>query len=113
MQNKILELMPADPQAAMALAVEHYTGLIWKTVQKYLENPEDIKECVNDTFMEFYIHRERFDPSRGSLEAFLTGIARKRAVSRYRKNSWRKLQTVRTRRRNWRRRWIWRGRCQN
>ena len=27
MQNKILELMPADPQAAMALAVEHYTGL--------------------------------------------------------------------------------------
>lgn len=86
MQNKILELMPADPQAAMALAVEHYTGLIWKTVQKYLENPEDIKECVNDTFMEFYIHRERFDPSRGSLEAFLTGIARKRAVSRYRKN---------------------------
>ena len=93
MQNKILELMPADPQAAMALAVEHYTGLIWKTVQKYLENPEDIKECVNDTFMEFYIHRERFDPSRGSLEAFLTGIARKRAVSRYRKN--RVRETVR------------------
>ena len=53
MQNKILELMPSDPQAAMALAVEHYTGLIWKTVQKYLENPEDIKECVNDTLMEF------------------------------------------------------------
>lgn len=93
MQNKILELMPSDPQAAMALAVEHYTGLIWKTVQKYLENPEDIKECVNDTFMEFYIHRERFDSSRGSLEAFLTGIARKRAVSRYRKN--RVRETVR------------------
>lgn len=86
MQKQILEQMSTDPQAAMTLAVEHYTGLIWKTVQNYLENPEDIKECVNDTFMEFYIHRERFDPSRGSLAAFLTGIARKRAISRYRKN---------------------------
>lgn len=93
-QNRIFRLFARDPHAAMELAVEQYTGLVWKTAGQYLENPEDIKECVNDTFMEFYLHRERFDPQKGSLAAFLTSIARNRAISLYRKNKARQAREL-------------------
>ena len=35
--------------------MEQYAALVWKTAAACLENPEDIKECVNDTFLEFYL----------------------------------------------------------
>ena len=60
--------------------------LVWKTAAACLENPEDIKECVNDTFLEFYLHNGRYDPEKGSYAAFLRTIAHRKAVSMYRKN---------------------------
>lgn len=61
-----------------------YTGLVWSVAAGYLENPEDIKECVNDTFVEFYRERGRFDPEKGSLKQYLATIARRRAIDRLR-----------------------------
>ena len=66
--------------------MEQYAALVWKTAAAYLKNPEDIKECVNDTFLEFYLHSDRYDPKKGSYAAFLCTIARRKAVSIYRKN---------------------------
>lgn len=86
-EAEILRLLEKDPQKGMELAIEHYTGLIWTVAGQYLSNPEDIKECVNDTFLELFLHRERYDCTRGSLAVFLGGIARNRAVSLYRKNT--------------------------
>ena len=42
--------------------MEQYAALVRKTAAACLENPEDIKECVNDTFLEFYLHSDRYDP---------------------------------------------------
>ena len=66
--------------------VEQYTGLLWHVAEHHLKNPEDIKECVNDTFLEFYIHRERFDSKKGTLATYLAQIMRNLSISRYRKN---------------------------
>ncbi len=85
-EQKIRKLLKENPQAAMILTVEHYTGLIWAVCGRYLANPEDIKECVNDTFAAFYWQRENFDESKGDLASFLCGIARHQAISHYRKN---------------------------
>ncbi len=85
-EQEIKKLLKEDPQAAIVLAVEHYTGLIWTVSSRYLANPEDRKECVNDTFAEFYWQREKFDGTKGSMAAFLCGIARHQAISHYRKN---------------------------
>lgn len=87
LQEEILLLLETDPQKAMSLAVEGYTGLLWHVAEQYLKNPEDIKECVNDTFMEFYTGRDCFDSSKGSLASFLAAITRNLAVSRYRKEN--------------------------
>lgn len=85
-EQEIKKLLKEDPQAAIVLMVEHYTSLIWVVCGRYLANPEDIKECVNDTFATFYWQRENFDESKGNLVSFLCGIARHHAISHYRKN---------------------------
>lgn len=82
----LLSLLDRDPQEGMVRLVEQYTGLLWSVAQQYLQSPEDIKECVNDAFAEFYFHRDRFDPERGTLRAFLAVIARHLAISRFRKD---------------------------
>lgn len=84
--RELLDLLERDPQAGMEAAVGQFTGLLWKIGAKHLQNPEDIKECINDAFLEFYIHRERFDSKKGTLATYLAQIMRNLSVSRYRKN---------------------------
>ena len=66
-EQELLRMLDYDPHTGMAAMVEQYTGLLWHVAEHHLKNPEDIKECVNDTFLEFYIHRERFDSKKGTL----------------------------------------------
>lgn len=79
---RLLETEPAD---AMETLVAQYTALVCHETSKYLENPEDVKECVNDVFTEVYLHRAEYVPEKGSLAALIGTIARNRAISRYRK----------------------------
>ncbi|HJA65726.1 MAG TPA: sigma-70 family RNA polymerase sigma factor [Candidatus Mediterraneibacter cottocaccae] len=65
--------------------IRQYAALIWKTTAAYLDNPEDIRECVNDTFLAFYMQRDAYDPDKGSPAALLVSIARNKAVDRFRK----------------------------
>lgn len=92
--KEILELLNTDPQHGMYYIVKNYTGLLWKIGEYYLENAEDIKECINDTFTDFYMQRERFDQNKGTLAAYLSEIMRKKAISTYRKNRGRKTEVL-------------------
>ena len=60
--EKILDVLGKNPQKGMVLLMEKYTGLVWHVISFHVENPEDIKECTNDTFSGFYFKRKRFDP---------------------------------------------------
>lgn len=83
----LVKRLGEDPQKGMEEAVGKYTGLLWTLASSYLENPEDVKECVNEAFMALYENRERYNPTLGSLKAFLGGIVKNIAVSRFRKNA--------------------------
>lgn len=83
--ERILDILESDSQKGIVLLMEKYTALLWHVSSLYVRNPEDIKECVNDSFSEFYFHRKRFNPKKSSLSAYLTAIARNKAVSCYRK----------------------------
>lgn len=84
--RELLDLLEHDPQTGMEAAVEQFTGLLWKIGEMHLENPEDIKECINDVFLELYTHRDRFDSEKGTLTAYLAQIMRNLAISCHRKN---------------------------
>ena len=83
--QQILAKLAKSPQQGLALLMEQYTGLIWHIAASHLHNPEDIKECVNETFARFYFQREKYDPEKASLTLYLASITRNLAISRYRK----------------------------
>ena len=80
-----LARLNTQPEEAMTALVEQYTPLICHVADKYLSDPEDVKECVNDVFTEVYLHRAEYDRSKGSLASWIGTIARNRAISLYRK----------------------------
>lgn len=53
---------------------------------------EDMEECVADVFIDLWEHPQKYDESRGSLKAWLSVIARNKAIDRYRQKT--KIQTI-------------------
>ena len=84
-ETEQLSRLDTQPEEAMTALVEQYTPLICHVASKYLADPEDVKECVNDVFTQVYLHRAEFSPEKGSLASWIGTIARNRAISRYRK----------------------------
>lgn len=80
MDEKILRLLNEDPEAGMSLLMEQYMGLLWSACRLYLNNPEDIRECVQETFLDFYEHRARFQEEKGTIKAYLYVIAKRKAI---------------------------------
>ena len=85
-EAELLERFHQSPENTMPELMEHYTSLVRSTVERFLDNPEDVNECVNDTFMEFFRAKDQFDREKGNLSSYLTGIAKNLAISRFRKN---------------------------
>ena len=50
--KKLLHLLDQNPEEGMGLLMEQYMGLLWSACHLYLTNPEDIRECVQETFVE-------------------------------------------------------------
>ena len=78
----LLARLDTEPDRAMEALVEQYTPLVCHVAGKYLSDPEDVKECVNDVFTEVYLHRAEYASEKGSLAPWIGTIARNRAISR-------------------------------
>ena len=66
-ETEQLSRLDTQPEEAMTALVKQYTALVCHVAGKYLADPEDVKECVNDVFTEVYLHRAEFSPKKGSL----------------------------------------------
>lgn len=82
--RELLGLLEDDPGLGMLALIEQYTDLLSYVVSLRLRSPQDIQECVQDTFTDFYLSRKNFNPEKGSLSAYLVAIARHKAFYRYR-----------------------------
>jgi len=87
MDEKILKLLNEAPEEGMGLLMEQYMGLLWSACRLYLNNPEDIRECVQETFLDFYEHRSRFQTDKGTIKAYLYVIAKRKALRAAGRNS--------------------------
>lgn len=94
--EQLLRILGENSREGMVLLSGRYLGLVWYEVSKYLENVEDVKECVNDTFAEFYFRREYFDVKKSSIAHYLVTIARNQSVSRWRKEKLRVTEAILT-----------------
>ena len=78
--KKLLHLLDQNPEEGMGLLMEQYMGLLWSACHLYLTNSEDIRECVQETFADFYGNRERFRTEKGTIKAYLYVIAKRKAI---------------------------------
>lgn len=87
--KKLMELMNSDPDRAMRIAVETYSGLVFSIVRGRLRPPlfteEDVEECAADAFVEFWRDRARIDVARGSVKSWLAKLALHNALDRLRR----------------------------
>ncbi|MDR2162550.1 MAG: sigma-70 family RNA polymerase sigma factor [Clostridiales Family XIII bacterium] len=90
MVKSMLEERPAGPDANTYLPemIRLYGGLVRHICRNALgDRPEDIDECVSDVFVALWekVRSGGYDPDVQGVKQYLCGIARNKAISRYRK----------------------------
>ena len=75
----------AGGEDALHLAYERFGSLVFTYCVRSLGNRDDAAEVTQDTFVSAWRSRERFDPDKGSLAAWLLGIARFRVLDQQRR----------------------------
>jgi RNA polymerase sigma-70 factor (ECF subfamily) len=83
-----------DESALRAALVEHGSR-VWRVAVRTLRDAARAEEVVQDTFLALWLDPARFDPLRGSLAAFLVGIAHHKSVDLIRQQSALKRATAR------------------
>ena len=96
MQEKnIMDAIKAGDEQAMQKIICRYSRLLWSIVGAVLSQvgtTEDMEECVADVFIDLWEYPQKYDESRGNLKAWLSVIARNKAIDRYRQKT--KIQTI-------------------
>jgi len=74
-------------EAAFAEAYDRHSSLLFGSTVRFLGDRDAAAEVTQDAFMALWRRASQFDPKVGSLSAWLLGIARHRAIDRYRSES--------------------------
>lgn len=69
---------------ALRLAWDLYGTMVFTYCARSLNDRDAASDCTQETFVGAWRSRERFDPAKGSLAAWLMGIARYRVLDVYR-----------------------------
>lgn len=85
--NDILALLRENPEKGLKLLTKQYGGLVYAVVRRNFPgiSDADVEACAADVFAEFYLELDKYDPSKGSVKAWLCTIARHNAVDAARK----------------------------
>jgi len=84
-----LEKLLAEIREGSAHAFDRLYGMTAPMVRaialQILGDPMDAEDVCHDVFLQVICHPERYDPSRGSVEAWLAVLAKSRAMDRLRR----------------------------
>ena len=86
--RELLLLLRKEPERGLRQLMEQYAGLVYSIVSGRTGStaaPQDVEECVSDVFFEIFRKRESIDLEKGTLRAFLSVVARQRAVNLFRR----------------------------
>jgi RNA polymerase sigma-70 factor (ECF subfamily) len=76
--------MAAGSEAALETLYDRYAAAIFAAVYRLTSDRGTAEEVVQETFLTLWNRAETFDPTSGSLAAWLHAIARNRAIDRLR-----------------------------
>ena len=67
--------------------IELYGNLVWSLARRYSPSQADAEDAVQEIFLEIWKKADRFNPTLSAETTFVTMIARRRLIDRYRKQS--------------------------
>jgi RNA polymerase sigma factor (sigma-70 family) len=73
--------------------IDRYGNLIWSLARRYSPSKPDAEDAVQEIFLELWQKSDRFNPELASESTFVTMIARRRLIDRFRKTI-RMVETV-------------------
>lgn len=85
--KKIISAIINRDEQMLAFVVQKYSKLLWKIVTPILMNGasvQDVEECVADVFIHLWQCPEKYDSDKGRLSAWLSMVAKSKAIDRYR-----------------------------
>lgn len=85
--RKLLKVLRQNPENGIRLVMKQYAALCYYIAkQKLLDFPqEEVEECVSDVFLALYHQYTAIDLERGSIKGFLSVLARRKAIDRWRR----------------------------
>lgn len=81
--NQLLEKLKKDKNSGLSLAVDIYSGLLYKIAANVIlphGTREDVEECVSDSFLAFYGNIEKIDLEKASIKTYLAVITKRKAI---------------------------------
>lgn len=83
--TSVLPRIAAGDPAAVPDCIARYGGLVWGLARRFLGNPADAEDAVQDVFIELWKNAGRFNPALSSEPTYVTMIARRRLIDRKRR----------------------------
>lgn len=80
---ELLELLQKNQEKGLKALIAQYGGLVYTVVRKNLPQAfctADAEACAAEVFSDFYLDLNKYDPSKGSIKAWLCVIARHNAI---------------------------------
>ncbi|MCB9898582.1 MAG: sigma-70 family RNA polymerase sigma factor [Planctomycetes bacterium] len=84
MTEPLLPRVASGDPAAVREVLDRYGGLLWSLARRFLNDPTDAEDAVQEIVIELWRHAERFDPSLASETTFVAMVARRRLIDRVR-----------------------------
>lgn len=91
LDSALVERIMAGDEDALAALYDRYAGMLYAMLMRILKDAHAAEEVLQDLFLQLWRSAAQFDPSRGSLPAWLLVIGRNRALSRLRSRNRREV----------------------
>jgi RNA polymerase sigma-70 factor (ECF subfamily) len=79
-EQTLIERLRARDQSALSSIYDYYSSVVYALALRITCHQAEAKEVVVDTFWQVWRQADRYEPSRGSLGAWIMTIARSRAL---------------------------------